>query len=117
MAKVLQNMPLSKRIFATSNAPLTDNKEISGLPDGSSPIAVHCISVEGGFRYITLYVPGSYKNYKEPTTYIIPNGYKAEFKNFNINNTMAFAKPDSLGYVSYTFIDNITVALVEIVKI
>lgn len=117
MGKVFQNIPLCRKLHATSDGGLSDGGKLTIVPDNYSPVLTKCILVDNKYRAFTIYVDKSYKNYKEPTTYLIPDGYEPCIRIFNLLNIFITCKTDSLGFINITLLDGSLVAVTEIQKI
>ena len=117
MGKVFQNIPLCRKLYAISDGGLSDGGKLSIVPDNYSPVLTKCILVDNKYRAFTIYVDKSYKNYKEPTTYLIPDGYEPCIRIFNLNNVFITCKTDSLGFINITLLDGAIIAVTEIQKI
>ena len=117
MGKVFQNIPLCKKLLAISDGGLSDGGKLTTVPDNYSPVLTKCILVDNKYRAFTIYVDKSYKNYKEPTTYLIPDGYEPCIRIFNLNNVFITCKTDSLGFINITLLDGAIIAVTEIQKI
>lgn len=117
MGKVFQNIPLCRKLYAISDGGLSDGGKLTIVPDNYSPVLTKCILVDNKYRAFTIYVDKSYKNYKEPTTYLIPDGYEPCIRIFNLNNVFITCKTDSLGFINITLLDGALIAVTEIQKI
>lgn len=117
MGKVFQNIPLCRKLYATSDGGLSDGGKLTIVPDNYSPVLTKCILVDNKYRAFTIYVDKSYKNYKEPTTYLIPDGYEPCIRIFNLLNIFITCKTDSLGFINITLLDGSLIAVTEIQKI
>lgn len=115
MDKVLQNMPLSKFLFAQMSSSVSDKEIISGLSGDFCPICTITTIIDTTYRVITVGVKQNYKNYEKPTTYLIPDGYSPIVRIFNPINIMINADSDGLGFVNYYVMSNGNIALTEIV--
>ena len=115
MAKVLQNMPLSKFLFAQMYSGVSDKEITGGLTNDLSPICTFTTITDTTYRVITFGVKKSYKNYEKPTTYLIPDGYSPIVRIFNPINIMITADSDGLGFVNYHIMSNGNISLTEIV--
>lgn len=115
MSKVLQNMPLSKFLFAQMDSGRSDKDVISGFFDDMSPICNITTITDATYRVITVGVKKSYKDYKKPTTFLIPDGYSPIVRIFDPISTMINADSDGLGFVNYYIMSNGKISLTEIV--